>query len=143
LSDIKDKLWDGWVKEDVVILLSLLEKVSDFGPLGEAEISSHGTQVSGAAETSPGDSSLCQSWIRTVARQTGTLPITFILKGVRKESENAVGDGGFAEVYIGLYAGQKVALKVLSIGVKEDRRKIIKVCFVFAYNARSEISING
>jgi hypothetical protein len=51
---------------------------------------------------------------------------------VKKESENAVAGGGFADVYIGMYAGRRVALKVLRVFVKENnRRRIIKVCFMF------------
>jgi predicted unusual protein kinase regulating ubiquinone biosynthesis (AarF/ABC1/UbiB family) len=72
----------------------------------------------------------CQSWIRKIARQTGTLPTRFILKGVTKEGENAVAGGGFADVYTGMYAGRKVALKVLRVFVKGNRRRIIKVRFL-------------
>jgi hypothetical protein len=91
----------------------------------------------------PGRFKLCQSWIRKVARQTGTLPTSFILQGVKKESENAVAGGGFADVYVGTYASQKVALKVLRVFVKDNRRRIIKVRLVFKYDAHSENPING
>jgi hypothetical protein len=90
-------------------------------------------QVSTTRETSSTDSILCQSWIRKIARKTGTLPTSFILQDVKKEleSENAVAGGGFADVYIGMYAGRRVALKVLRVFVKENQRRIIKVCFTF------------
>jgi hypothetical protein len=86
---------------------------------------------------------LCRTWIRKIARQTGTLPTNFILQGVKRESEHVVACGGFADVYSGMYAGQKVALKVLRIIVKENQRKIIKVSFSFKYNAYNEVPIKG
>jgi hypothetical protein len=99
-------------------------------------------QVSGTGETFPVDSRLCQSWIRKIARQTGSLPSSFILQDVKKESEHAVAGGGFADVYIGVYSGQKVALKVLRVFVKANQRRIIKVRSVFNSNPHAEIPTN-
>ncbi|KAH8101164.1 kinase-like domain-containing protein, partial [Cristinia sonorae] len=46
------------------------------------------------------------------------LPTSFYLKGVRKTGTETLGAGGFAEVYLGEWEGQKVALKRLRVEAK-------------------------
>lgn len=45
----------------------------------------------------------------------GILPVTLVLKGVRCQDTDMFGSGGFADVFIGTYRGQKVALKRLRV----------------------------
>jgi hypothetical protein len=66
--------------------------------------------------------------IRKIARATGVLPASFVLKGVTKTSEHPVLGGGFAHIYTGKYAGKDVALKVLRVFTEQqNQKKAIKV----------------
>jgi hypothetical protein len=56
------------------------------------------------------------------------------LNGVTKMGEHPFAGGGFADVFIGKYAGNKVALKVLRVYKAERNRKaLVKVCVDRAY----------
>ena len=79
-------------------------------------------------EISQHNVNLCRNCVRKIARQPGTLPASFLLKGVTKASEHAVEGGGFADVYMGEYGGKAVALKALRIYNKQDQKKVIKLC---------------
>jgi hypothetical protein len=75
------------------------------------------------------DVMMCRSWIRKIARQTGVFPSSFVLQGVRKSIEHPVSAGGFADLYLGWYSGQEVALKVLRVFVTEENwKKKNQVC---------------
>jgi hypothetical protein len=68
---------------------------------------------------------MCHSLIRKVTRQTGVLPKSFVLHGVKKSSEHPVSGGGFADIFMGTHAGREVALKVLRVFMTEENRKKI------------------
>jgi hypothetical protein len=79
-------------------------------------------------KSSSADVVACQSWIRKIARHTGALPDTFVLNGVTKTSEHGVSGGGFANIYLGQYAGKQVALKVLRVFITpEEQRRAFRV----------------
>jgi hypothetical protein len=67
----------------------------------------------------------CQSWIRKISRQTGVLPSSIILQGVKRSGTQPVSCGGFADIYRGWYLRQEVAMKVLRVFVTEENRKKI------------------
>jgi hypothetical protein len=71
-----------------------------------------------------------QSWIRKIARETGALPSTFVLKGVTRSIEpHAVSGGGSADIYVGKYRGRDVALKVLRVFLTaENQKRVVRVC---------------
>jgi hypothetical protein len=69
-----------------------------------------------------------QGWIRKIARETGVLPSTFVLKGVARKSKYAVSGGGFADIYVGKHGGRDVALKVLRVFLTpENRKRVFRV----------------
>ena len=49
---------------------------------------------------------------------------------MKKTSEFALAGGGFADIYMGKYAGRDVALKVLRVFEGEEERKNQKVCLL-------------
>ena len=73
---------------------------------------------------------VCKSWNRKIARQTGALPSSFLLTGVKRTSDFPLAGGGFADIYIGKYAGRDVALKVLRLFEGEEEKKKQKVCLL-------------
>lgn len=59
-----------------------------------------------------------------IAKEHRILPSNFLLRGVRRDSTGSQGEGSFAVIYTGWYAGEKIALKVLR--VKNDMSEIDK-----------------
>ena len=45
----------------------------------------------------------------------GALPASFLLRGVEKTGDDPFAGGGFADIYVGSYLGETVALKVLRV----------------------------
>ena len=50
-----------------------------------------------------------------IAKEHKILPSNFLLRGVRRDPTGTQGEGGFAVIYTGWYAGEKIALKVLRV----------------------------
>jgi hypothetical protein len=90
---------------------------------------SHGLlQIIEVKKTASQDFQPYQSWIRKIARETGALPSTFVLKGVARTSQHAVSGGGFADIYVGKLGGREVALKVLRVFLTpENRKRVFRV----------------
>jgi len=65
----------------------------------------------------------CESWIRKIARGTGILPTSLVLQGVEKFGEHPISGGGFADIFMGSYGGNPVALKVLRVFVTDETRE--------------------
>lgn len=74
--------------------------------------------------------SICQRWVRKIAKRVGVLPISFELDGVYKTNENAVSGGGFADIYLGRHLERTVAIKVIrtSTTTEETERVHKEVC---------------
>jgi hypothetical protein len=85
-------------------------------------------QIIEAAKIASQNSQSYQSWIRKIARETGALPPTFVLKGVTRTSNYAVSGGGFSDIYVGVHRGRVVALKVLRVFMTtENRKRVFRV----------------
>jgi hypothetical protein len=81
--------------------------------------------IGSISQLSPDEVSLCQQWVRKVAKYVGVLPSSFVLDGVKKSCDLAVNGGGFADVYEGTYQKQKVAIKVIRVFLTGENRKRI------------------
>ena len=61
-----------------------------------------------------------------LSRATGLYPECLVLKGIEIIGD-AVGGGGFADIFKGRLRGQEIAVKVLKVYQKSDIEKLLKV----------------
>lgn len=61
-----------------------------------------------------------------LSRATGLYPECLVLKGIEIIGD-AVGGGGFADIFKGRLQGQEIAVKVLKVYQKSDIEKLLKV----------------
>ena len=61
-----------------------------------------------------------------LSRETGLYPECLALKGVEIQGD-AVGGGGFADIFKGQLEDQKIAVKMLRVYEKSDMHKLLKV----------------
>ena len=80
----------------------------------------------------------CHRVMQRLAQSSGQLPISLFVEDVRLTDPAPVMGGGFADVYIGSYGNQKVALKALRIYIGSDKVEEIKFAKVryHLYNER-------
>jgi hypothetical protein len=61
--------------------------------------------------------------MQIISKNSGALPRTYRLDGVHQISSEVVGQGGYAEIYRGLYRSKPVSLKVIKVTKKASKKQ--------------------
>ena len=73
---------------------------------------------------------IAQHLIMKLARASGMLPSSLVIKGVTQVDTTAASGGGFADIYRAHHLGKEVALKKFRVFETHDQQTLHHVCFI-------------